>query len=88
MLTLRQITKVYSGGEMRVNALRGIDLDFSDSEFAAILGPSGCGKTTLLNIIGGLDQYTGGDLIIRGGTISIQSESAPTDFKSILVRPL
>ena len=66
MLTLRQITKVYSGGEMRVNALRGIDLEFGSSEFAAILGPSGCGKTTLLNIIGGLDQYTEGDLIIRG----------------------
>ena len=66
MLTLRQITKVYSGGEMRVNALRGIDLEFGDSEFAAILGPSGCGKTTLLNIIGGLDRYTEGDLIIRG----------------------
>ena len=66
MLTLRQITKVYSGGEMKVNALRGIDLEFGESEFAAILGPSGCGKTTLLNIIGGLDQYTEGDLIIRG----------------------
>ncbi len=66
MLTLRQITKVYSGGGMQVNALRGIDLEFSESEFAAILGPSGCGKTTLLNIIGGLDQYTEGDLIIRG----------------------
>ena len=66
MLTLKRITKVYSGGEMQVKALRGIDLDFSSSEFAAILGPSGCGKTTLLNIIGGLDQYTEGDLIIRG----------------------
>ncbi len=66
MLTLRQITKTYSGGEMKVNALRGIDLEFGTSEFAAILGPSGCGKTTLLNIIGGLDQYTEGDLIIRG----------------------
>ena len=66
MLTLRQITKVYSGGGMQVNALRGIDLEFGESEFAAILGPSGCGKTTLLNIIGGLDQYTEGDLIIRG----------------------
>ena len=66
MLTLRQITKVYSGGEMQVKALRGIDLEFGNSEFAAILGPSGCGKTTLLNIIGGLDQYTEGDLIIRG----------------------
>ena len=66
MLTLRQITKVYSGGEMQVQALRGIDLQFPESEFAAILGPSGCGKTTLLNIIGGLDQYTDGDLIING----------------------
>ena len=66
MLTLRQITKVYSGGGMQINALRGIDLEFGESEFAAILGPSGCGKTTLLNIIGGLDQYTEGDLIIRG----------------------
>ena len=66
MLTLKQITKVYSGGEMQVQALRGINLEFPESEFAAILGPSGCGKTTLLNIIGGLDQYTDGDLIIRG----------------------
>ena len=66
MLTLKQITKVYSGGEMQVNALRGINLEFPESEFAAILGPSGCGKTTLLNIIGGLDQYTDGDLVIRG----------------------
>ncbi len=66
MLTLKQITKTYSGGETRVQALRGIDLEFGESEFAAILGPSGCGKTTLLNIIGGLDQYTDGDLIIRG----------------------
>ncbi len=66
MLTLRNITKVYSGGEMQVQALRGVDLEFGSSEFAAILGPSGCGKTTLLNIIGGLDQYTDGDLIIRG----------------------
>ena len=66
MLTLRQITKVYTGGGMQVQALRGIDLEFGESEFAAILGPSGCGKTTLLNIIGGLDQYTEGDLMIRG----------------------
>ena len=66
MLTLRQITKTYSTGRMQVEALKGIDLEFRQSEFAAILGPSGCGKTTLLNLIGGLDQYTTGDLIIRG----------------------
>ena len=66
MLTLKDITKVYSEGDTKVEALRGISLEFGDSEFAAILGPSGCGKTTLLNIIGGLDQYTTGDLIIRG----------------------
>jgi len=66
MLTLKQITKEYSTGDTKVTALRGIDLQFGRSEFAAILGPSGCGKTTLLNIIGGLDQYTTGDLIING----------------------
>ncbi len=75
MLTLKQITKGYSGGEMQVHALRGIDLEFGDSEFAAILGPSGCGKTTLLNIIGGLDQYTDGDLIIRGKSTKQFNES-------------
>ena len=75
MLTLKQITKVYSGGEMQVQALRGIDLEFGSSEVAAILGPSGCGKTTLLNIIGGLDQYTDGDLIIRGKSTKQFNES-------------
>ena len=68
MLKLQDITRVYSEGDTRVQALRGISLEFGESEFAAILGPSGCGKTTLLNIIGGLDQYTSGDLIIRGKT--------------------
>ena len=66
MLVLKNIVKDYSAGDARVEALRGVDLKFGDSEFAAILGPSGCGKTTLLNIIGGLDRYTSGDLVIRG----------------------
>ena len=66
MLTLRGITKDYVSGSMRVSALRGVDLEFGENEFAAILGPSGCGKTTLLNIIGGLDRYTEGDLLIGG----------------------
>ena len=75
MLTLRQITKDYTGGGMKVEALRGVDLEFGESEFAAILGPSGCGKTTLLNIIGGLDRYTGGDLLINGRSTKEYKES-------------
>lgn len=66
MLELRQITKDYLTGDSKVHALRGIDLKFRENEFVSILGQSGCGKTTLLNIIGGLDQYTSGDLIING----------------------
>ena len=65
MLKLDNITKVYELGEMKQVALNGVSLSFRNSEFAAILGPSGSGKTTLLNIIGGLDKYTSGDLIIN-----------------------
>ena len=64
MLELRDITKVYEMNGSEIHALRGVSLAFRDSEFVAILGHSGCGKTTLLNIVGGLDQYTSGDLII------------------------
>jgi len=66
MLCLKNITKDYPTGDTTVTALRGVSLAFRKSEFVSILGPSGCGKTTLLNIIGGLDQYTSGDLIIEG----------------------
>ena len=66
MLSLRKIVKNYVSGEEVVHALKGIDIDFRKSEFVSILGPSGCGKTTLLNIVGGLDKYTNGDLIING----------------------
>ncbi len=66
MLELREIKKVYPAGQDFVEALKGIDLQFRKNEFVSILGPSGCGKTTMLNIIGGLDQYTEGDLIING----------------------
>ena len=64
MLVLRNIVKDYDTGDSRVRALDGISIDFRKNEFVSILGPSGCGKTTLLNIIGGLDQYTSGDLVI------------------------
>ena len=66
MLQLKNIVKNYSAGDSTVAALRGVSVSFRDREFVAVLGPSGCGKTTLLNIIGGLDQYTSGDLLISG----------------------
>ena len=66
MLQLKEIVKTYKTGDTEVEALKGVTLYFRNSEFVSILGPSGCGKTTLLNIIGGLDQYTKGDLIING----------------------
>ena len=66
MLQLKDIVKKYKTGDMEVEALKGVSLSFRNSEFVSVLGQSGCGKTTLLNIIGGLDQYTSGDLIING----------------------
>ena len=66
MLQLKNITKDYISGDSTVHALKGISINFRKSEFVSILGQSGCGKTTLLNIIGGLDRYTSGDLIING----------------------
>ena len=65
MLEIRKITKVYDTGGFKQMALDGVSVNFRESEFAAVLGPSGSGKTTLLNIIGGLDHYTTGDLIIN-----------------------
>lgn len=66
MLKLKQINKEYKTGELVQHALNNVSLNLRDNEFVAILGPSGSGKTTLLNIIGGLDRYDSGDLIING----------------------
>ncbi|HIX92639.1 MAG TPA: ABC transporter ATP-binding protein/permease [Firmicutes bacterium] len=66
MLELKNIVKDYPAGSNTVQALKGVSLSFRKNEFVSILGPSGCGKTTMLNIIGGLDQYTSGDLVIGG----------------------
>ena len=66
MLKLSHIQKTYVMGDTKVEALKGVTLQFRKNEFVSILGPSGCGKTTLLNIIGGLDKYTSGDLVING----------------------
>ena len=75
MLKLKNIKKTYVSGDEKVEALKGINIEFRKSEFVSILGQSGCGKTTLLNIIGGLDRYTSGDLIING--------KSTKDFKDI-----
>ena len=74
MLKLKAIKKDYVTSSETVNALRGVDISFRKKEFVSILGPSGCGKTTLLNIIGGLDHYTGGDLVINGRSTKSYSD--------------
>ncbi len=68
MLVLKNIVKDYVAGDTTVRALKGVNINFRENEFVAILGPSGCGKTTMLNIIGGLDRYTSGGLVINGKT--------------------
>ena len=71
MLRLENVTKNYITATETVAALRGVSLSFRKNEFVSILGPSGCGKTTLLNLIGGLDRYTTGNLYI-GGVVGVQ----------------
>lgn len=66
MLQIQKISKKYQTGDLTQTALDGVSLNLRDNEFVAILGPSGSGKTTLLNVIGGLDRYDHGDLIING----------------------
>ena len=75
LLQLKNITKNYIVGDSQVAALKGISLEFRESEFVSILGPSGCGKTTMLNIIGGLDRYTDGDLVINGKSTKMFKDS-------------
>ncbi len=74
MLQLKNIVKTYTVGDTVVHALNGISLSFRNSEFVSILGPSGCGKTTTLNIIGGLDRYTSGDLLINGKSTTMYKD--------------
>ena len=66
MLELRNVSKIYQTGDITVHALNDVSIAFRRNEFVSVLGPSGGGKTTLLNIVGGLDQYTSGDLVIDG----------------------
>jgi putative ABC transport system ATP-binding protein len=81
IIELKNLNKVYHEGEIDVHAVRGIDLSFQQGEFTAIVGPSGSGKTTILNLIGGLDNPTDGDIIIDEVNIGNLKSSALTDFR-------
>jgi ABC-type lipoprotein export system ATPase subunit len=82
MLQLREIKKDYKVGDRVVNALRGVTVDFGEREFTAILGSSGCGKTTLMNLVGGLDQATSGDLIIDGVSTQNYKDNDWNDYRN------
>lgn len=75
MLELKNIVKIYGSGETQIKALDDVSLSFKSNEFVSILGASGCGKTTLLNLIGGLDRYTSGDLLIKGKSTKEYNDS-------------
>lgn len=75
------LTRVYTMGEVPVHALRGVDLEFRESEFVVLLGPSGSGKSTLLNILGGLDVPSGGVVSYRGGELTTANESQLTRYR-------
>ncbi len=81
IISIENITKVYTETEVEVHAVNGIDLNFEAGEFAAIVGPSGSGKTTLLNILGGLDNPTSGKITINNTDISSLSSSKLIDFR-------
>ena len=76
------VRKVYDTGKVRVEALRGVDLDIYEGEMAAIMGPSGCGKTTLLNSMSGLDDITSGEVLIAGDSIGGMSDRKRTRFRA------
>ena len=81
VFAMRGVTKVYAMGEVEVHALRGVDLDLHDGEFAVLLGPSGSGKSTLLNILGGLDGPTDGLVTYRGRELSLGGDRALTRYR-------
>ena len=81
VIRLENITKEYKMGEVTVKALRGVNLSLYENEFVAILGSSGSGKSTMLNIIGGIDKPTSGEIFFRGKNISVATESELTKFR-------
>ena len=81
VIDIKNLEKIYDESEVKVHAIRGIDLEFKEGEFAAIVGPSGSGKTTLLNMIGGLDRPTKGEIYINGTNIGKLKSSKLIDFR-------
>ncbi|MEL6753670.1 MAG: ATP-binding cassette domain-containing protein, partial [Pseudomonadota bacterium] len=81
LLSARGLTKVYDTGEVKVHALRGIDLDIHAGELVVMLGASGSGKSTLLNILGGLDRPTEGDVLFEGKSLTKRSDSGLTRYR-------
>jgi putative ABC transport system ATP-binding protein len=81
VFTARALTKVYEMGEVRVEALRGVDFDLASGELVVLLGPSGSGKSTLLNILGGLDVPTAGEVIYAGQNLTTAGEAVLTAYR-------
>ena len=81
VIEIKNLKKIYNSSEVKVNALNGIDLDITEGEFTAIVGPSGSGKTTFLNMLGGLDSPTEGEISIGGTNIQNLSSSELIDFR-------
>jgi putative ABC transport system ATP-binding protein len=81
IIETKNLHKTFDEGEIKVHAVRGIDLSFEEGEFAAVVGPSGSGKTTFLNMVGGLDDPTSGTVIVNGTDITELSSSEKTDFR-------
>ena len=76
------VHKTYDTGKVMVNALRGVDLSIARGEMVAIMGPSGCGKTTLLNVLSGLDDVTGGQVVVDGAPIHAMSDRKRTRYRA------
>lgn len=81
VIEIKDLHKIYSSSDIKVHAIDGVTLDFSEAEFSAIVGPSGSGKTTLLNLLGGLDQPTSGQILIDGTDLSTLAPSKLVDFR-------